>query len=100
MANSSLPTILRVASANKIPTASLVSSDQVAAMITLTAEPQDQGEHLAKMLMDIGSGKSVQSLERYCARKIELVYNVKEANRLGLKVSMDLVTEATRLINK
>jgi ABC-type uncharacterized transport system substrate-binding protein len=99
-ASNSLPTILRVASARKIPTASMITSDKVSAMITLASDPKEQGERLGKMLVDVMQGKSAQSIEPVCGRKIELVYNVKDANRMGLKISMDLITEATSLINQ
>jgi putative ABC transport system substrate-binding protein len=99
-ASSSLSTILRVASSRKIPTASMITSDKVSAMITLTSDPEEQGKRLGKMLADVIQGKSVQSIEPVCGRKIELIYNVKDANRMGLKISMDLITEATRLINQ
>ncbi len=99
-AGSSLPTILRISSIRKIPTASLMDNDKATAMITLTSDPEEQGRLLADMLIQVLEGKSPQEVEAVCCRKIELVYNVKDANRMGLKISMDLVTEATKLINK
>lgn len=99
-AGSSLPTILRISSIRKIPTASLMNNDKATAMITLTSDPEEQGRLLADMLIQILEGKSPAEIAPVCCRKIELVYNVKDANRMGLKISMDLVTEATKLINK
>jgi|GEM_PF-689597 len=100
MAVDYLPTILNVATANKIPTASMITREDSAALITLTADPVDQGKRLAQMVTQLSNGKSVGQIDEYCARKVELVYNVKEATRMGLKISVDLVTEATKLINK
>jgi putative ABC transport system substrate-binding protein len=99
-AGSSLSTILGVASARKIPTASMITSDKASAMISLTSDPKEQGTRLGKMLIGVMQGQSAQSITPVCGRKIELVYNVKDANRMGLKISMDLITEATRLINQ
>lgn len=99
-ANSSLPTILRISSDRKLPTSSLISGKKTMAMITLVSEPEEQGRLLADQLIEVLKGKSPQSIKPVCCRKIELVYNVKDANRMGLKISMDLVTEATRLINR
>ena len=99
-ANSSLPTILRIATGRKIPTASLLTSDKITAMITLSSDPVRQGELLGGMLVKVLNGTPPQSIKPVCSKKIELVYNVKDANRMGLKISMDLVTEATKLINK
>ncbi len=69
-------------------------------MITLVSDPEEQGRLLANQLKEILQGKAPQDVPPVCCRKIELVYNVKDANRMGLKISMDLITEATKLINK
>ncbi|MGD2080025.1 MAG: ABC transporter substrate binding protein [Nitrospirota bacterium] len=100
LANSSLQSILQVSASKRIPTASLISHEKNMAMITLISDPEEQGRLLANQLFEVLDGKSPQDIEPVCCRKIELVYNVKDAGRMGLKISMDLVTEATRLINQ
>lgn len=100
LANSSLPSILQVSASKKIPTASLISRERDTAMITLISDPEEQGRLLAGQFIEILNGKSPQNVEPVCCRKIELVYNIKDAQRMGLKISMDLVTEATKLINQ
>ncbi len=100
LANNSLQSILSVSASKKIPTASLMSHKKSVAMITLISDPEEQGRLLTKQLIEILNGKSPQNIEPVCCRKIELVYNVKDAGRMGLKISMDLVTEATKLINQ
>ncbi len=96
----SLPTIIRIATNKRIPTASLVPSDTPTAMIMLSSKASQQGEMLSALTSKILSGKAPRQVSPVCSREIELVYNVKDANRLGLRVSMDLVTDATKLINK
>ena len=95
--NNALPSVLRVAANKRVPTASLLAHEYLSPMITLVSDPAEQGRLLAKQIIRVLDGKP---FKKTCSRKNELIYNVMESKRMGLKMSMDLVTEATTLINK
>lgn len=43
-------------------------------------------------------GESPASIPPEFPKLVELVLNLKEANALGIKVSMDLITDATKVV--
>jgi len=43
-------------------------------------------------------GVSPDKIRSEAANDVELIFNLKDATALGMKLSMELVTEATRLI--
>ena len=83
----------------KIPTATTIGGgEQSGIILTLSANPQEQGREAAKMTARVMKGEKPSSLPIEQPRKIDLIINLKEATDMGLKVPFDLLTSATRVI--
>lgn len=91
--------ILRIANNKKIPIASMLYGQEEKATITLTSDPHEHGVDAAKRMLRVKSGTMPTTIETYCSDKVELIFNVREATRLGINIPMELVTGATRIIN-
>jgi putative ABC transport system substrate-binding protein len=98
MVNSVFPTIMRITEGKKIPTASLFEHGDLNATIMLSSNPEEEGRIAADMLIRFLNGTSLKSIHPICSKDIDLVFNLKGARSMGIRVSMDLVTEATRII--
>lgn len=98
MANSVFATVLRIAEGRKIPTASLLLRDDPSATMMLSTRPETQGGAAAEKLLRFLKGTPLSEIPSSCSSDIELVFNLRSARRMGVKISMDLVTEATRII--
>jgi|Deesub1362A_J573_1020465.scaffolds.fasta_scaffold00027_130 putative ABC transport system substrate-binding protein len=96
--NSVFPTILHIAGSRKIPTASLIQYDGLSATIVLSSQPEEQGRVAAEKLIEFLKGVPIRDIPATCSKNIELIFNMKDAHHLGIRISMDLVTEATRII--
>jgi ABC-type uncharacterized transport system substrate-binding protein len=94
-AASAYQTLLNIAGSLKIPVASLLFDGQKAAVITYSADPEEQGEMAAGILLD-----SLRSSRpaRADSKKAILTYNFKRGSELGLRVSFGLVMNATEVI--
>jgi putative ABC transport system substrate-binding protein len=83
----------------KIPTAATIGGgEQSGIIVTLSANPQEQGREAAKMTARVVKGENPSSIALGQPKKIDLIINVKEATDMGLKVPFDLLTSATRVI--
>lgn len=98
MASGVLPTIMNIARGRKIPTASLLQQDESLATIMLSSDPEIEGRMAAEMLIKVLNGTPPSAISPGSSKKIDLVFNLREARQMGIRVSMDLVTEATRII--
>jgi len=83
----------------KIPTATTIGGgEQSGIILTLSANPQEQGREAAKMAAQVVKGENPSSIAIGQPKKIDLIINLKEATDMGLKVPFDLLTSATRVI--
>ena len=83
----------------KIPTAATIGGgEQSGIILTLSANPQEQGREAAKMTARVVKGETPSSIAIGLPKKIDLIVNLKEATDMGLKVPFDLLTSATRVI--
>jgi putative ABC transport system substrate-binding protein len=98
MANSVFPTVIRAAEGRKIPTASLLLRDDPGATMMLSTSPQTEGEAAAEKLVQFLKGTPLGEIPSSCSNEIELVFDLRSARKMGVRISMDLVTEATRII--
>lgn len=91
--------IMAFAARENLPVISQIPSlcDQ-GALISLEADPQEQGEVVAEMLGKILSGVSPSALELHTPRRVSLVINLQVARRLNLKVPFQTLGMATRVI--
>ena len=98
-ANEAIDTIVKTAHGTKIPTVSQTGgSAEKGVILTLAASPVEQGEAAAHIVARLLKGESPASIPPQVPRLVELVLNLNEANDLGIKVPIDLLTDATKVI--
>jgi putative ABC transport system substrate-binding protein len=98
VAHLALPTIIEFARDRRIPHASFMLNRNTNVIITLAADPAEQGGKAAEKVLRILDGVSPDRIRPESSSDTELVFNLKEATAMGFKLPMDLVTGATRLI--
>jgi putative ABC transport system substrate-binding protein len=69
------------------------------ALITLEADPVEQGEVAADLLISLLGGMPTSAMELHTPRKVSLVINLLVARKLNLKVPFDSLSVATRVIH-
>lgn len=98
-ANEALDGIVKAAHGSKIPTVSQTGgSCEKGVILSLAPSPAEQGEAAGRIAARLLRGDSASSIPSEVPKLVELVLNLKEANALGIKVPMDLITDATRVI--
>jgi putative ABC transport system substrate-binding protein len=98
-ANEALDTIIKSAHGSKVPTVSQTGGTaEKGVILSLAPSPVEQGEAAARIAAKLLRGANPSSIPSEVPKLVELVLNLKEANALGLKVPMDLITDATRVI--
>jgi putative ABC transport system substrate-binding protein len=91
--------IISVARKNKIPTVSTMGGlGKKGVLLTMYADPEQQGKEAAHMLDRILKGENPSSIPEVNSKKIQLVINLKEATTLGLTVPFDIRSVATKVI--
>jgi len=66
--------------------------------LTLYHPPLDQGRKTAEMVLQVLAGRAPHEIKVETFRNTELVFNLKEAKKLGIRIPFQLVAEATRVI--
>ena len=92
------PAIIEFSREYRIPTASMIPDKTSNALITLSSNPKEQGERAAAMAIKVLEGVPPERIKVDASSDIELVFNLKDARTMGLRMPMDLITEATKLI--
>jgi putative ABC transport system substrate-binding protein len=92
------PTIMEFSREYRIPTASMIPDRTSYALITLSSNPKEQGERVAAMVIKVLEGTPPERIKVDASSDIELVFNLKDARTMGFRIPMDLITEATKLI--
>ncbi len=91
--------IIGVARKAKIPTAATIAGGEASGVIlTIAADPHEQGREAAKIAAKILRGAKPSSIPIEQPKKIDLIINLREATAMGLKVPFDLLTSATKVI--
>jgi putative ABC transport system substrate-binding protein len=91
--------IIDIARKANIPTATLTGSeDDKGVVLTITANPQEQGREAAKLVIKLLKGAKASSLPVVEPGKVDMIINLKEASSMGLKVPFDLLSSATKII--
>jgi len=83
---------------NRIPSASMLPERNSRIIVTLYADPKELGEKTAEKTTRVLQEGGSEKVKSGTAKDIELVFDLKELLGMGLKIPMDLVTEATRII--
>lgn len=97
--NLHMDAILKFAAQTKVPVLSQTPGlcDR-GALITLEADPLEQGQLIGVYALQILSGKKAHTLPVITPKKVSLVINLKVAETLGLKVPFQALSMATRVI--
>ncbi len=94
-----LDEVMAFAARRRLPVVSQIPGlGSKGALITLEADPEEQGQVTASLLLDILSGKQPHTLHMQTPRKVSLVINMKVAKELKLKVPFQALSAATRVI--
>ncbi len=78
--------------------ATLGGGENDGVILTIEANPAEQGTAAAQMVAKVLRGAKPSSLPLLHPRKVDVVVNLREATSLGFKVPFDLLTSATRVI--
>ncbi|MFI5296291.1 MAG: ABC transporter substrate-binding protein [Thermodesulfovibrionales bacterium] len=91
--------ITGVARKAKVPTAATIAGGETQGVIlTIAADPHEQGREAAKIVAKILRGAKPASIPIEQPKKIDVIINLREATDMGLKVPFDLLTSATKVI--
>jgi putative ABC transport system substrate-binding protein len=91
--------IIGIARKAKVPTAASIAGGETSGVIlTIAADPHEQGREAAKIVAKILRGAKPSSIPIEQPKKIDVIINLKEATDMGLKVPFDLLTSATKVI--
>jgi putative ABC transport system substrate-binding protein len=91
--------IIGLARKAKIPAAATIGGGETSGVIlTIAADPREQGREAARMAAKVIKGAKPSSLPVAQPKKIDMIINLKEATDMGLKVPFDLLTSATKVI--
>ncbi len=83
----------------KIPAVSIMGiGEESGAIMILTPDPHEQGKVAAEMVMRILKGEPPSSIPVERPKKIDMIINLKEASAIGLKIPIDILTSATKVI--
>ena len=98
-ANEAIDTIVQLAREAKIPTISQIGGTaEHGVVLSLAPSPSEQGASAGRMVARLLKGEKPASIPVEVPRLVELVVNVKEASALGIKVPIDLISDATKVI--
>lgn len=91
--------IIDIARRANIPTVSLTGSEgEKGVVLTIAANPQEQGREAAKLVIKLLKGAKASSLPLVEAGKVDVIINLREASIIGLKVPFDILSSATKII--
>jgi len=91
--------IVGIARKGKMASGATIGGGEASGVIlTIAANPQEQGREAAERVAKLIKGASAASLPVEQPKKVDMIINLKEATDMGLKVPFDLVTSATKVI--
>jgi len=97
--NQRLPEILAIAQARQQPSISILPDFNASGVtISLFNNPQDQSRKTAQMAAQIMSGRQIREIKPETMRHTELVFNLRGAKSLGVRIPFQLVAEASKVI--
>jgi putative ABC transport system substrate-binding protein len=91
--------ILEFGRNNKIPTVALMGgAENDGVILTVTADPGEQGKELAVMVKKIMGGAKPAGLPVIKPKKVGVILNMREAELLGFSVPENIKSSVTRII--
>lgn len=99
IAASMLDEILALAKGRQQPSASVFPDrDEAGITIALYHDPLAQGRKIAEIAALVIAGRSPAEIKVESLRNTELMFNLKEAKNIGVKIPFQLVAEASKVI--
>ena len=94
-----LQDLITTATENRLPVLTQIpEAGEKGALLTLEADPIEQGQLLAVHALQVLGGQKVFTLPVRTPKKVALVVNMKSAEQLGIKVPFQALSLATRVI--
>ncbi|MBI4823373.1 MAG: ABC transporter substrate-binding protein [Nitrospirae bacterium] len=91
--------IVEVSRRLKVPTATAISGgEETGIILTVSADPVEQGKDAAELVARVIAGEKPSSIPFKSPKKVDMIINLKEANELGIKVPLDVLGSATKVI--
>lgn len=91
--------LLATAKENQLPVVTQIpEAGEKGALLTLEADPVEQGQLLAVHTLQVLGGQKIFTLPVRTPKKVSLVVNMKVADELGIKVPFQSLSLATRVI--
>ena len=91
--------IIEVGRKNKILTAALIGgAENDGVILTIAADPEEQGKELAAMVKKIIGGANPSGMQVKKPTKVGVILNMREAEFLGFSVPPNVKSSATRVI--
>jgi len=91
--------IIEIGRKNKILTAALIGgAENDGVILTITADPEEQGKELAGMVKKIIGGANPSGMQVKKPTKVGVILNMREAELLGFSVPPNVKSSATRVI--
>ncbi len=99
LGNLRLNEILATAQTNQLPSISILpDSDEAGVTISLYNSPQAQSRKSAQMVTQIMAGRKTRDIKPETLRNTELVFNLRGAKNIGVKIPFQMVAEASKVI--
>lgn len=91
--------VVAIARQRRLPVISQIPGvAELGAFMTLETDPIEQGEQLAALVGQVLSARKVSTLDIVRPRQVAFIINLKTAQALNLKVPLQSLTAATRII--
>ena len=91
--------IVDVARNLKAPTATPISGgEDIGIILTIFPTPEEQGKTAAELVAKVLKGEAPSGIPVVVPKKIEMIVNLKEASVMGLKVPMEVLTAASKVV--
>lgn len=91
--------VLAMAKVAQQPSVSILPDlNEAGVTISLYNSPVEQGRKTAQLLAQILAGRPPREIKPETLRNTELVFNLREAKSIGVKIPFQLVAEASRVI--
>ncbi len=98
-ANQCIAGIAKVVRSLNIPACTTVSGGEAAGILmSVYASPQEQGARAAEIAARVLKGARPSSIRVEGPHKIEMTLNLREARELGLRIPLDILSSATKII--
>ncbi len=99
IANISLSILKDYIEENNIPVITLLPRKGLKPLLSFNPNPKKQAEKALNIIRMVINGKKVSDIPSDLSADMELIFNLREANRLRLNIPVDLLTEATEVIH-